>query len=59
MDSPTLNTFTVWLDEGAWAILSRMCFCQERLDQLIVEEPSNLVFCDSVSDFWSFAFLHF
>jgi len=32
---------------GCWAILSR-CFCQESLDQGIVEVPSNAVFCDSV-----------
>ena len=33
---------------GCWAILSRPCFCQERLDQIIVEVPSNLVFYDSI-----------
>jgi len=32
---------------GRWAILSRPCFCQERLDQTILEVPSNLVFSDS------------
>ncbi|KAK4812701.1 hypothetical protein QYF61_013726 [Mycteria americana] len=34
---------------GCWAILSRPCFCQERLDQMILEVPSNLVFYDSMT----------
>ena len=33
---------------GCWATLSRPCFCQERLDQMILEVPSNLVFYDSM-----------
>lgn len=34
---------------GCWAILSRQCFCWEKL--MILEVPSSLVFCDSVIDF--------
>jgi len=34
---------------GCWAILSRPCFCRERLDQMILELPSNLVFYDSMN----------
>lgn len=34
---------------GCWAILYRPCFCQERLDQVILEVPSNLVFYSSVN----------
>ena len=30
------------------AILSRLCFCQERLDQMMLEFLSNLVFYDSI-----------
>ncbi|GAB0204370.1 hypothetical protein GRJ2_002902600 [Grus japonensis] len=33
---------------GCWAILSRSCFCHERLEQMIFEVPSNLVFYDSM-----------
>jgi len=31
---------------GFWAILSRLGFCRGRLDRMILEVPSNLVFCD-------------
>lgn len=47
MDSPTLDTFRIcWT--LCWAILFRLCFCQERLDHMILYVPSNLLFCDSV-----------
>ncbi|KAK4810664.1 LOW QUALITY PROTEIN: hypothetical protein QYF61_007464 [Mycteria americana] len=53
VDSPTLDTLRFgWT--GCWAILPRPCFCQERLDQMILEVPSNLVFYDSMS--WKSAF---
>jgi len=42
VDCPTLDNWT-----GCWAILSRLCFCQERLGQMIFEVPSNLVFYDN------------
>lgn len=29
-------------------VLSRLCFCQDKLDQMISEVPSNVVFCDSM-----------
>lgn len=32
---------------GCWAILSRLHFCQERLDHIVLEVPSNLVFYDN------------
>ncbi|NXC14986.1 SYIM protein, partial [Corythaeola cristata] len=32
---------------GCWAILSRPCFCQKRLDQMILEIPSN---CETITD---------
>ena len=31
------------------AILSRRCFCHEKLDQMMLEVPSNLVFYDSMN----------
>ena len=31
---------------GCWAILSRLCFFQERLDQMMLEVPSKLIFYD-------------
>ena len=43
----TLLTFS-WA--GCWTILSKPCFCQASLDQMILEFPSNLVFYDSNTD---------
>lgn len=40
---------------GCWAILPTPCFCQERLDQLILEVPSNLGFYELLRAFFSIA----
>ena len=39
------------LQSRCWAISSSQCFCQERLDQMILEVPSSLGFYDSVIKF--------
>lgn len=46
MDYSTLDTLNIQLKRTV--ILSKLCFCQERLDQITVEVPSSLVFYDSV-----------
>jgi len=48
--SPTLDTFKIQLDR-VLSHLVRLCFCQERLAQMIPEVPSNLVFYDSFALF--------
>lgn len=48
MDSPILYTPAIWLPV-CWAILSRLCFYQERLDGMFLEVSSfQPVFYDSV-----------
>ena len=47
VDSLMLDTSKIRMDR-VLGHLARLCFCQERLDQLIFKVPSNLVFCDSV-----------
>lgn len=42
-----MDTFRICLDRIIGrAMLFRLCFCQERLDQMILEVPSNLEFYD-------------
>lgn len=43
VDSPTQDALKIYLDM-VWAISSRLCFYQERLDHKILEVPPNLVF---------------
>lgn len=47
VDSPTLDTSQIsWT--RCWAVLSRPGFCQGRLDQVILEMPSKLLFFVSI-----------
>lgn len=40
---------------GCLATLSRLCFWQEKLDEMLIEFPSKLVFCDSVILWFSYS----
>lgn len=44
----TLGTSKIW-HKGCWVTLSRLCFFQGRLDQVILEVLSTLVLWDSVN----------
>lgn len=44
----TTKTDTFKIELGCWAILFRLWYCQERLGQIILVVPSNLVFYDSI-----------
>jgi len=48
---PQTGTLLRFSWTGCWAVLSRPCFCQETLDQMILEFPSSLVFYDSMKAF--------
>lgn len=43
-DSPVLDTLKIWLDK--YLVMSRLCLCQRRLDHMILEVPSNVIFYD-------------